>query len=183
MEAARATGEQYRSLRRDLSSAAESARAAPELRDAVKESGLVEAVNQLDTAVSDHVTWLDRRAVESRRRAEAASLEATIHAHLKSIPAFEGGLERCAPLVRKWRQKAVEIEHRVRRKTAVFAGGPPPSTLELLQRLDAASVSLQSQMQRKKRGEKLLIAIVIGGVAAVVLGLVVVVVVGSILGK
>lgn len=172
----------YRSLRQTLVEAANVARGVPELADVVAEAGVAEAVKQLDAAVADQFRYLDQVAAEALRQAAVADLEAEIHAHLKSQPAVDGELERCRPLVKQWRQKAVKVEKRARRKASTLGGGLPQSTRELLDRLEVAGAGLEERLRQKRRAENLVVGLVIGGIAAVVLLLIIIIVVGSILG-
>lgn len=160
-------------LRAALVEAVNGATASREVAVIVKESGVVEALRQLDAAVREPCTWLDTQREERKIRQYFGDIEAALQRQIEAAPPMGSNLEAFKNNFRSWCRQAEERLEKARKDASRLPVGLPESTETLFRRLGDTRRALDSHQKKLERGEKMVLAWFLGGLGIIVLVLIV----------
>lgn len=164
-------------LRASLSEAINGAKAAREVAAIVKESGVIEALRQLDAAVREPCAWLDGQREEGKIRQRVGDIEVALQRQIESAPPMGSNLETFKGQFRTWCRQAEQCLEKTRKDAARLPVGLPESTEALFRELGDTRRRLETHLKKLERGEKMVVAWFLGGLGIVVLVVIVAVVI------
>ncbi len=173
VQAARAARQEYREVRTALTQAVRDAAAVSEVAALVSESGVRQALHQIDTAVSEPFRWLDQQAEVARVREIIGKIEATVLRQVETAPEKTSDREGMQAAVKRWKRQADDTLEKCRQEAAKLPGGVPQTTQALFQQVGQANRDLEAHLKKLKARETVLVLGVVGGVGLVIVGIVV----------
>lgn len=176
VEAATRDRARVAAIRASLVEAINGATAAREVAVIVKESGVVEALSKLDAAVREPCAWLDGQREEGKIRQRVGDIEAALQRQIEAAPPMGSNLETFKGQFRTWGRQAEQCLEVGRRNAARLPVALPESTEALFRGLTDTRRQLDTHLRKLERGEKMVVAYVLGGFGLVVLVVVLIVV-------
>lgn len=176
-QAANNARQQFFQLRAPLVESIRAACTTPEVAAIVEESGVKQALAQLDAAIREPSDWLEQQAAIAQHRAFINDVEAGVLRAVESAPKQSNDLEYFREQLAKWRQQASKVVENARSAVAKLPGGMPQSVAEAVKQVTKTQKNLELHLQHLRRREKWLVVYVLGGVGLVFLVIVGIVVV------
>jgi len=160
---------EYTNLRKALVEAVRGGSGVAEVAALVTESGVRDAVRQLDAVVNGPSRWLNEQAERARTQALIGDIEAEVLRHLEAAPRHISDREAFQGQLRKWQRQGDEVLEKSRKAAARLPRGIPATTERVFQSLGEARKQCEAHLNSLRNRERLLVAGVLGGVGLAVM--------------